>query len=179
MRHCPPPVRQLKIFYPPTPLPASHKQKCANLLRRSIAMHAHLRIAERMSHDADRSSTDLARIDFFHRAHARSSRATHVRNPTQGHSGDVAAISGAWASLRTSHHVIANRLTGAQPSARTDATQSSIPSRSCASTKTASAIARPKKWPLWERPSVSSREQRLSGRRLPAARHSRRATAGR
>ncbi|PPU40578.1 hypothetical protein XaplCFBP3123_10255 [Xanthomonas arboricola pv. populi] len=35
-----PPVRQLKIFYPPTLLEASHKQKCANLLRRSRPMRA-------------------------------------------------------------------------------------------------------------------------------------------
>ncbi len=30
--HCLPPVRQLKIFYPTAALPASHEQKCANLL---------------------------------------------------------------------------------------------------------------------------------------------------
>jgi hypothetical protein len=32
-RHCLPPVRQLKIFFPPVALPTSHEQKCANLLR--------------------------------------------------------------------------------------------------------------------------------------------------
>ncbi|PPU54649.1 hypothetical protein XdyCFBP7245_17065 [Xanthomonas dyei] len=90
MRHRLPPVRQLKIFYPATPLPASHKQKCANLLRSLIAMHVRLRIAERMSHDVDRSSAHVARVDFSHRARARPSRATHVRNPTHRHAGGVA-----------------------------------------------------------------------------------------
>ncbi|AZR22221.1 hypothetical protein DEG02_012600 [Xanthomonas vasicola] len=43
-RHCLPPVRQLKIFFPTAALPRSHEQKCANLLRASIAMHASARI---------------------------------------------------------------------------------------------------------------------------------------
>ncbi|WP_238154104.1 hypothetical protein [Xanthomonas campestris] len=34
-----PPVRQLKIFLPALPLPASHKHKCANFLRRFV-LHA-------------------------------------------------------------------------------------------------------------------------------------------
>ncbi len=77
-----PPVRQLKIFYPPTLLKASHKQKCANFLRRSRPVCASACAANGMR------CTPCPRLDardaatVFHRLHALSSRLAHARNPT-------------------------------------------------------------------------------------------------
>ncbi|PPU76965.1 hypothetical protein XcuCFBP2542_07800 [Xanthomonas cucurbitae] len=48
-RHRPPPVRQLKIFLAATALPASHQWKCANLSRALIAMHASMRVRDKVS----------------------------------------------------------------------------------------------------------------------------------
>ncbi|PPV06657.1 hypothetical protein XavaCFBP5823_19845 [Xanthomonas axonopodis pv. vasculorum] len=39
-RHCLPPVRQLKIFYPTAALPTSHERKCANLSSAQSDMYA-------------------------------------------------------------------------------------------------------------------------------------------
>ena len=71
-RWCASPVRQLKIFYPTTALPASHQHKCANLLRRSIAlrspcMHPHGRLDACMCalHRVERSTIDAYKRQVF------------------------------------------------------------------------------------------------------------------
>lgn len=79
---CAPPVRQLKIFYRPSLPKASHKQKCANLLRGFRPMRAAACAANgmRCAPCARLDAGDAANI--FHRLHAISSRPAHARNPT-------------------------------------------------------------------------------------------------
>ncbi len=77
-----PPVRQLKIFYRPSLPEASHRQKCANLLRGFRPMRASACAANgmRCAPCARLDAGDAANI--FHRLHAISSRPAHARNPT-------------------------------------------------------------------------------------------------
>lgn len=78
---CAPPVRQLKIFYPPSLPEAPHKQKCANLLRGSRPMRASACAANGMHCTPCPMLDARDAADILHRLHAISSRLAHVRNP--------------------------------------------------------------------------------------------------
>lgn len=79
----------MKNFYPTTALPASHKQKCANLLRRLIATRAYTYTTQSM-HRASCWMIDAGNAARpFHCAYVRSSRVTHVRNPAPLRAGVI------------------------------------------------------------------------------------------
>ncbi|PPU73272.1 hypothetical protein XmelCFBP4644_06985 [Xanthomonas melonis] len=81
-RDRPPPVRQLKIFFATHALPASHKQKCANFSRVSIALHASMHALDDVRRALERGTETPVCHARVHRLHAASSRTTHAGNPS-------------------------------------------------------------------------------------------------
>ncbi len=175
-----PPVRQLKIFYRPSLPKASHKQKCANLLRGFRPMRASACAANgmRCAPCARLDAGDAANI--FHRLHAISSRPAHARNPTPRQSRRVRRCRARMplASARSSN--IGKGFDCERQPAPAGRVQRGRTHAIGRRDRRAAIATQTKKWPL-QRAAIRVCDGRgaVSARRLPAARRSRPATAGR